>query len=168
MPPARAARPAPTRPVPTRPVSAGAAHEADAIAVRAARRGGVLGHALRWPTAAALLFCGVLHLPGDLAQPPDPGRLVPLAVALLCLPLGALLAVRDTPAVWRGAAVAALAVVALHIVGGVAFFNPLEGTLGAPYPWAGVAAVLGAGAAAVLAGVALAYRPHRPRTDEEA
>ncbi|MFD8148760.1 hypothetical protein [Streptomyces sp. NPDC059708] len=157
-PPARAARPVPAGPAP----------DADAIAVRAARRGGVLGHALRWPTAAALLFCGVLHLPGNLAQPPEPGRLVPLAVALICLPLGALLAVRDTPAVWRGAAVAALAVVALHVVGGVAFFNPLDGTLGAPYPWAGVAAVLGAGATAVLAGIALAYRPHRPRTDEGA
>ncbi|KIF04223.1 hypothetical protein PL81_19915, partial [Streptomyces sp. RSD-27] len=75
---------------------------ADATAERAARRGGALGHVLRWPTAAALLFCGVLHLPGNLAEPPGPGRLAPLAVALVCLPLGVLLAVRDTPVVWRG------------------------------------------------------------------
>ncbi|RKT02664.1 hypothetical protein BX286_0573 [Streptomyces sp. 3211.6] len=163
-PPGPAPQPPPVRA--TVPVPAPTA--ADAMAARAARRGGVLGHVLRWPTAAALLFCGVLHLPGNLAQPPEPGRLVPLAVALLCLPLGALLAVRDTPAVWRGAAVATLAVVALHIVGGVAYFNPLDGTLGAPYPWAGVATVLGAATAAILAGVALTYRPPCPRTDEGA
>ncbi|MFF4643426.1 hypothetical protein [Streptomyces sp. NPDC001389] len=162
------AGPAP-RPVPVRaavPVPLPAA--ADVIAERAARRGGggVLGHGLRWPTAAALLFCGVLHLPGNLAEPPGPGRLAPLAVALVCLPLGALLALRDTPAVWRGAAVAALAVVALHIVGGVVFFDPLAATLGAPYPWAGVAVVLGAGVSAVLAGLALTYRPPDRRTGE--
>ncbi|MFJ8159700.1 hypothetical protein ACIRBY_02090 [Streptomyces sp. NPDC096136] len=160
--------PAP-RPVPVRaavPVPLPAA--ADAIAGRAARRAGVLGHVLRWPAAAALLFCGVLHLPGNLAEPPGPGRLAPLAVALVCLPLGALLAFRDTPAVWRGAAVAALAVVALHIVGGVAFFDPLDATLGASYPWAGVAVVLGAGVSALLAGLALTYRPPDRRTGQGA
>ncbi|MGW1517166.1 hypothetical protein [Streptomyces sp. NPDC002287] len=137
-----------------------------AAGILAALGGDRLGRVLRWPTAAFLLFCGALHLPGNLAQPPAPGLLLPLAVALMCLALGVLLAVRDVPAVWRAAAVAALAVVALHIVGGVSSFAPLDGTLGAPYPWAGVAAVLTAGGAAVLAGLALASRPPGPGADD--
>ncbi|GLX22166.1 hypothetical protein [Streptomyces lavendulae] len=124
---------------------------------------GALGHVLRWPTAAALLLCGVLHLPGNLARPPAPQTLAALAVSLLCLALGALLAVRDSPPVWRAAAVAALAVVTLHVVGGLVLFDPLDGALGGPYEWSGVTAVLCAGTGAVLAGLALAYR--RPPAD---
>ncbi|AZM92523.1 hypothetical protein [Streptomyces sp. W1SF4] len=128
----------------------------------AAPAAGALGHVLRWPTAAVLLLCGVLHLPGNLARPPAPETLAALAVSLLCLALGALLAVRDAPAVWRVAAVAALAVVTLHVVGGLVLFDPLEGALGGPYAWSGVTAVLCAGTGAVLAGLALTYR--RPST----
>ncbi|UQX04358.1 hypothetical protein [Streptomyces sp. RerS4] len=128
-----------------------------------------LRHVLRWPTAAALLLCGVLHLPANPAEPPEPvpADLLPLAASLLCLGLGALLAVRDTPLVWRASAVTALAVVTLHIVGGIVFFDPLDGSLGGPHGWAGVTVVLGAGAAAVLAGAALKYRAPRPRTGGE-
>ncbi|MGW0392662.1 hypothetical protein ACWDYJ_17530 [Streptomyces sp. NPDC003042] len=134
-----------------------------APAARPVRPQGAPHHLLRWPTAAALLLCGVLHLPEDLAAlpAPTPGDLLPLAAALLCLVLGALLAVRDTTLVWRAAAVTALTVVTLHVVGGVVFFDPLEGALGGPHAWAGVTAVLCAGAGAVLAGVALKYRPPR-------
>ncbi|MET9604330.1 hypothetical protein ABZZ17_04585 [Streptomyces sp. NPDC006512] len=130
-----------------------------------ARPQGPLRHLLRWPTAAVLLLCGVVHLPGDLAlrPAPGPGDLPALAVALLCLGLGALLAVRDTALVWRAAAVTALAVVALHVVGGVVFYDPLDGALGGPHAWAGIATVLCAGAAALLAGVALKYPPDRTR-----
>ncbi|MFJ3876140.1 hypothetical protein ACIPW5_01620 [Streptomyces sp. NPDC090077] len=131
--------------------------EPDRVPAAAPARG-ALGHVLRWPTAAVLLLCGVLHLPGNLARPPAPESLAPLAVSLLCLALGALLAVRDTPAVWRAAAVAALAVVTLHVVGGLVLFDPLDGALGAPYAWSGVTAVLCAGTGAVLAGLALTYR----------
>ncbi|MCX4529810.1 hypothetical protein OG982_29630 [Streptomyces sp. NBC_01551] len=111
--------------------------------------------------AAALLLCGVLHLPADAAALPrmGPGDYLPLVVAGLCLGLGALLVVRDTPVVWRSAAVAALGVVTLHVLGGVTLFDPLEGAVGGPYAWAGIAAVLGAGAGSVLAGVALTRRP---------
>ncbi|WP_405977254.1 hypothetical protein [Streptomyces sp. NBC_00158] len=181
-PPARAAQPPPPQdppaaaPAPPEPVRAPAPPAPVAVAapappeedraapaepdrVRAAGPApGALGHVLRWPTAAALLLCGVLHLPGNLARPPAPESLAPLAVSLLCLALGALLAVRDTAAVWRAAAVAALAVVTLHVVGGLVFFDPLDGALGGPYEWSGVTAVLCAGAAAVLAGLALKYR----------
>ncbi|MCX5380641.1 hypothetical protein [Streptomyces sp. NBC_00091] len=153
-----AAAPAPVAAAAAAPVVAAPLPAPAAPARARAHPGGALRHVLRWPTAAALLLCGVLHLPGDLAQPPAPDGLAPLAVSLLCLALGALLAVRDTPAVWRSAAVAALAVVTLHIVGGVVLFDPLDGTLGGPYAWSGVTVVLCAGAGAVLAGLALKYR----------
>ncbi|MFD3874543.1 hypothetical protein [Streptomyces sp. NPDC058623] len=132
---------------------------------------GPLRHALRWPAAAALLLCGVVHLPGDLtAGRPAPalGDLLPLAVSLLCLGVGALLAVRDTVMAWRVAAVTALVVVTLHVVGGVVFYDPLEHALGGPHAWAGVATVLCAGAGAVIAGLALRYRPDRARTESGA
>ncbi|MFF3017654.1 hypothetical protein [Streptomyces sp. NPDC057939] len=128
---------------------------------------GPLRHLLRWPAAAALLLCGVVHLPGDLADRPAPaaGDLLPLAVSLLCLGVGALLAVRDTVLVWRLAAVTALTVVTLHVVGGVVLYDPLEGALGGPHTWAGIATVLCAGAGALLAGLALRYRPDRARSE---
>ncbi|MFJ9077442.1 hypothetical protein ACIRO3_19705 [Streptomyces sp. NPDC102278] len=124
---------------------------------------GALRHVLRWPVAAALLLCGVLHLPGDPAALSvlGLGDVPPLAVAFLCLVAGGLLALRDTPAVWRIGAVTALAVVALHVIAGIALVDPLEGSLGGSHAWAGVTAVLCAGAGAVLAGVALTYRPKR-------
>ncbi|MFF4452347.1 hypothetical protein [Streptomyces goshikiensis] len=116
-----------------------------------------LRHVLRWPVAVALLFCGALHLPVDAAALP----LMTPAVAVLCLGLGAVLAVRDTPVVWRSVAVAALGLVTLHVWGGITLFDPLDGAVGGPLPWAGTTAVLSAAACSVLAGVALTYRPAR-------
>ncbi|MET9467143.1 hypothetical protein ABZY44_20530 [Streptomyces sp. NPDC006544] len=140
--PVRAPDPAPARP-PTRSAS------------------GALRHVLRWPVALALLLCGALHVPGDVAglAAGDPGGLLALAVTLLCLTAGALLAVRDTPGVWRAGAVVALGVAALHVVGGAVEFDPFAGAVGGSLEWAGVAAVLSAAVGAVLAGVALQYRP---------
>lgn len=112
---------------------------------------------LRWPAALALLTCGVLHLPGGLtALPPEtPEGFLPLVAAVSSLVLGVLPVVRDTVPVWRAGAVAAVGVVALHVVGGVAGFDPLEGSwTGAP-AWAAAAAVLCAALAGVLAGLAL-------------
>lgn len=122
---------------------------------------GALRHILRWPVALALLLCGALHVPGDLAAlaSGDPGGLLALAVTLLCLTAGALLAVRDTAGAWRAGAVIALGVAALHVVGGVAGFDPLGGAVGGSLEWAGITAVLSAAAGAVLAGLALQYRP---------
>ncbi|MGW1772694.1 hypothetical protein [Streptomyces sp. NPDC002104] len=127
-----------------------------------ARQGtGALRHILRWPVAFALLLCGGLHVPGDLAglTSGDPGTLLALTVTLLCLTAGALLAVRDTAAAWRAGAVVALGVAALHVVGGVTGFDPLGGAVGGSLEWAGIAAVLSAAAGAVLAGLALQFRP---------
>ncbi|WP_329376281.1 hypothetical protein OG625_01930 [Streptomyces sp. NBC_01351] len=122
-----------------------------------AGRSQVLRHVLRWPVAIALLVSGALHLPADLAALPSatPGQWLPLLVTVVCLGLGALLALRDTAAVWRAGAVAALGVVALHVVGGVADFDPLAGAVGGSLAWAGVTAMLCAAAGAVLAGLAL-------------
>lgn len=81
---------------------------------------------------------------------------------MLCLGLGALLALRDTAVVWRAAAAAAVGVVALHVVGGVAGFDPLARAVGGSLAWAGVVAVLCAAVAAVLAGLALRNRQEDP------
>ncbi|WP_327256823.1 hypothetical protein [Streptomyces sp. NBC_01244] len=122
---------------------------------------GALRHILRWPVALALLLCGALHVPGDLAAlaSGNPGGLLALAVTLLCLTAGALLAVRDTAGAWRAGAVIALGVAGLHVVGGVTGFDPLGGAVGGSLEWAGITAVLSAAAGAVLAGLALQYRP---------
>ncbi|MFK0233936.1 hypothetical protein [Streptomyces vinaceus] len=126
---------------------------------------GPLRHLLRWPVAAALLLCGALHLPSDVtalsSQPPT--AVAALLATVLCLGLGTLIAVRDTAGAWRAGAVGAVAVVALHVVGGLAAFDPLEGAVSASQAWAGVTAVLCAAAAALLAGLALVNRPPRAR-----
>ncbi|MER6777963.1 MULTISPECIES: hypothetical protein [unclassified Streptomyces] len=126
---------------------------------------GPLRHRLRWPVAAALLVCGVLHLPSDVTalSSRTPTAFLPLLATVLCLGLGALIAVRDTAGAWRAGAVGALAVVVLHVVGGLAAFDPLEGAVSASQAWAGVVAVFCAAAAAVLAGLALGNRSPRAR-----
>ncbi|WP_030712296.1 hypothetical protein [Streptomyces sp. NRRL F-2580] len=119
-----------------------------------------LRHVLRWPVALALLVSGALHLPNDLTALPSaaPADFLPLLVALLCLGVGALVALRDTPGVWRAGAVTGTGVVALHVLGGSAGFDPLAGAVGSTLAWAGVTVVLCAAAGAVLAGLALRNR----------
>ncbi|MFD3780684.1 hypothetical protein [Streptomyces sp. NPDC058612] len=122
-----------------------------------------LRHVLRWPVAVALLVSGALHLPADLTllSTASPGGFLPLAVTVLCLAVGAVLAARDTPLVWRAGAVTALGVVALHVFGGATHYDPLAGAVGGSPAWAGVIAVLCAAAGAVLAGLALRNRQER-------
>ncbi|WP_030842993.1 hypothetical protein [Streptomyces sp. NRRL F-4474] len=117
-------------------------------------------HVLRWPVAIALLVSGALHLPQDLTAlaSASPLDLLPLLVTAVCLGVGALVAVRDTTAVWRAGAATALGVVALHVVGGSLAFDPLAGTVGGSRAWAGAAVMLCAAAGAVLAGLALRSR----------
>ncbi|MGW7460929.1 hypothetical protein [Streptomyces sp. NPDC054797] len=128
--------------------------------VAAAAGSAVLRHVLRWPVAIALLVSGALHLPKDLSALPSatPAHLLPLLVTALCLGAGALLALRDTPTVWRAGAATALGVVAVHVLGGSAGFDPLHGAVGGSVAWAGVAVVLCAASVAVLSGVALRNR----------
>ncbi|MFD8888912.1 hypothetical protein [Streptomyces sp. NPDC059566] len=126
-----------------------------------ASRDGALRHVLRWPVAAALLVSGALHLPNDLTalQSAAPVDYLPLLVTVLCLVSGALVALRDTAAVWRAGAATALGVVALHVLGGSLKYDPLAGAVGGTLAWAGVAVMLCAAGGAVLAGLAL--RNHR-------
>ncbi|MFJ9939962.1 hypothetical protein [Streptomyces erythrochromogenes] len=123
-------------------------------------RAAALGHVLRWPVAIALLVSGALHLPQDLTALASAGplALLPLLVTLVCLGVGALVALRDTTAVWRAGAVTAVGVVALHVLGGSLAFDPLAGTVGGSRAWAGAAVMLCAAAGAVLAGLALRNR----------
>ncbi|MCX5583702.1 hypothetical protein ACFV0H_36840 [Streptomyces erythrochromogenes] len=123
-------------------------------------RAAALGHVLRWPVAIALLVSGALHLPQDLTAlaSASPLGLLPLLVTLVCLGVGALVAVRDTTAVWRAGAATAVGVVALHVLGGSLAFDPLAGTVGGSRAWAGAAVMLCAAAGAVLAGLALRNR----------
>ncbi|GGQ13501.1 hypothetical protein GCM10010215_43010 [Streptomyces virginiae] len=125
-----------------------------------AARTPALRHVLRWPVAIALLVSGALHLPQDLMALPSasPLGLLPLLVTVVCLGIGALVALRDTTAVWRAGAATALGVVALHVIGGSLAFDPLAGTVGASQAWAGAAVMLSAAAGAVLAGLALRNR----------
>ncbi|WP_328929356.1 hypothetical protein OG429_35520 [Streptomyces sp. NBC_00190] len=142
----------------TQPVRAGPE------AVPAGSGSPVLRHVLRQPVAVALLVSGALHLPRDFAalSAAAPLDFLPLLATVLCLGLGALLALRDTAVVWRAAAAAAVGVVALHVVGGVAGFDPLARAVGGSLAWAGVVAVLCAAVAAVLAGLALRNRQEDP------
>lgn len=126
----------------------------------AASRGRAPQGVLRWPVAITLLVCGALHLPNDLTAVRFAGPVdcLPLLVIVLCPVSGALVALRDTAAVWRAGAATALGVVALHVLGGSLRYDPLAGAVGGNLAWAGVAVVLCAAVGAVLAGLALRNR----------
>ncbi|WP_329095251.1 hypothetical protein [Streptomyces sp. NBC_01439] len=133
-------------------------------APRAASRDRALRRVLRWPVAIALLGSGALHLPIDLTalQFAAPVDYLPLVVTVLCLVSGALVALRDTRAVWRAGAATALGVVALHVLGGSLRYDPLAGSVGGTPAWAGATVVLCAAIGAVLAGLALRNRREPP------
>lgn len=159
---------APARPVPyadprTRPPSPQAPPRSRKAPAERPEASPALRHVLRWPVALALLVSGALHLPADLTalSSASPAGFLPLAVTLLCLGAGAVLAARDTPLVWRAGAVTALGVVALHVFAGAAHYDPLAGAVGGSLAWAGVIAVFCAAAGAVLAGLALRNRQER-------
>ncbi|MFE5866371.1 hypothetical protein ACFQ77_38335 [Streptomyces virginiae] len=126
----------------------------------AASRDRALRRVLRWPVAITLLVSGALHLPNDLTALPFAAAVdyLPLLVTVLCLVSGALVALRDTTAVWRAGAATALGVVALHVLGGSLRYDPLAGAVGGALAGAGVAVVLCAAVGAVLAGLALRNR----------
>lgn len=159
--PARAVPDAEPRTRPPGPQAPPRSRQAPAVRPEASP---ALRHVLRWPVALALLVSGALHLPADLTalSSASPAGFLPLVVTVLCLGAGAVLAARDTPLVWRAGAVTALGVVALHVCGGAAHFDPLAGAVGGSLAWAGVIAVFCAAAGAVLAGLALRNRQERP------
>ncbi|GGS22406.1 hypothetical protein Snoj_23580 [Streptomyces nojiriensis] len=126
----------------------------------AASRDRALRRVLRLPVVIALLVTGALHLPNDATAVPfaAPVDYLSLLVTVLCLVSGALVALRDTAAVWRAGAATALGVVALHVLGGSLRYDPLAGSLGGTRAWAGATVVLCAAVGAVLAGLALRNR----------
>ncbi|MFE5558221.1 hypothetical protein [Streptomyces sp. NPDC056544] len=131
-----------------------------AVAPPVASRDRAPRRVLRWPVAIALLVSGALHLPNVPSAPQfaAPADYLPLLVTVLCLVSGALVALRDTAAVWRAGATTALGVVALHVLGGSLRYDPLAGAVGGTLAWAGVAVVPCAAVGAVLAGLALRNR----------
>ncbi|MET9423675.1 hypothetical protein ABZY06_23655 [Streptomyces sp. NPDC006540] len=115
---------------------------------------------LRWPAAAVLFACGLIHLPTDVAGLRSGGyaETLSIAVTVLCLIVAVWLAVRDTALVWAAAAGLAVGVAALHALAGVGTMNLLQSSLGDSFGWARAVAVLCAGACAFLAGSVLLRR----------
>lgn len=119
---------------------------------------------LRWPAAAALLTCGVIHLPTDFAGLRSGGSTdtVVLVVTLLCLVLGLWLGARDTARVWAAAGATAIGVVALHAVSGGSGSQLLQSSVGHSFGWASAVAVMCAALTAAMAGSALLRRQRQP------
>ncbi|MEU6879653.1 hypothetical protein [Streptomyces sp. NPDC046712] len=112
---------------------------------------------LRWPAAGAMLVCGLVHVPTDLADMRAGGNaeMLSVVVTVLCLLCGVWLAVRDTMIVWAAAAGLALGVIVLHGLESVGRVDLLNSSLGFTYTWARAAALLSALAVVALAGSTL-------------
>ncbi|MDF9810864.1 hypothetical protein [Streptomyces sp. SPB162] len=121
---------------------------------------------LRWPAAAALLVIGAIHLPSDIAglRTGDVAAGISLGIALLCLILAGLLAMRDTVWIWAASAAAAVVTVAVHsFAPAFSSVSVLRDSWGGTFTGATGLAVACAIAAALLAATALLLR-QRPRT----
>lgn len=119
-----------------------------------------VGSPLRWPATAALLACGVIHLPTDFAALRSGGYAdaVALVVTALCLVFGVWLAVADTARIWAASAATAVGIIAAHSLSGLGTVDLLRSSLGADFGWASLVAVGFAAVALVLSGVALMLR----------
>ncbi|MFC8828434.1 hypothetical protein ACFT9I_24160 [Streptomyces sp. NPDC057137] len=115
---------------------------------------------LRWPAAAALFACGVIHLPTDFAGLRSGGYAdaVSLVVTVLCLVFGVWLAVADTARIWAASAATAVGIIAAHTLSGLGTVDLLQSSLGADFGWASLVAVGCAAVALVLSGLALMLR----------
>lgn len=109
---------------------------------------------LRWPAAAALIVCSVLHLPRDFTILRSAGYADDLSLAIsgLCLVIGVWLAVQDTMRIWAAGAAAAVGVAAVYALSGFGTVALLGNSLGETLPWANVVAVSCAAITAGLAG----------------
>lgn len=115
---------------------------------------------LRWPAAAALFACGVIHLPTDFAGLRSGGYAdaVSLVVTGLCLVLGLWLAVADSARIWAASAATAVGIIAAHTLSGLGTVDLLRSSLGADFAWASLVAVGCAAITLLLAGTALTLR----------
>ncbi|MEU0954532.1 hypothetical protein ABZ353_19630 [Streptomyces niveus] len=115
---------------------------------------------LRWPAAAALLACGVIHLPTDFAGVRSGGYAdaVSLVVTVFCLVFGVWLAAADSARIWAAGAATAVGIIAAHTLSGLGTVDLLRSSLGADFAWASLAALGCAAVALVLAGTVLTLR----------
>ncbi len=122
-----------------------------------------LRSALRWPAAVALIVCGIIQLPTDLAGMRSGGQAETLSVVVtvLCLVCGAWLAVRDTMIVWAVAAGLAVGLIALHALASARSVDLLDSSLGSTFSAAKAITLLCAAAVLAMAGSAL-VRHTRP------
>ncbi|MFB7629796.1 hypothetical protein ACFC0M_02420 [Streptomyces sp. NPDC056149] len=124
--------------------------------------GGVLRSVLRWPAAAALVLCGLSHLPLGVSESHGgPSDAISMTIAVVYLLLAGCLAMRDTAVVWTTSAVAAVTVIVLHALSRAGVLVPLRSSLGDTTMWPELLAVGLAIVSAGLAGAALLLRPRR-------
>ncbi|MFE6686890.1 hypothetical protein ACFVFQ_10475 [Streptomyces sp. NPDC057743] len=124
--------------------------------------GGVLRSVLRWPAAAALVLCGLSHLPLGVSESHGgPSDAISMTIAAVYLLLAGCLAMRDTAVVWTASAVAAVTVIVLHALSRAGVLVPLRSSLGDASMWPELLAVGLAIVSAGLAGAALLLRPRR-------
>ncbi|MFD5322636.1 hypothetical protein [Streptomyces sp. NPDC127092] len=112
---------------------------------------------LRWPAAAALFACGLIHLPTDVAglRSGANASLLSVVVTLFCLVAGAWLAARDTATAWAATAAGTVGLLAVHVLAGARTVDVLQGSLGSRFAWAQALAVLTCAAVVALAAVTL-------------
>ncbi|WP_219852898.1 hypothetical protein, partial [Streptomyces solincola] len=112
--------------------------------------------ALRWPAAVALLVCGAVHLPVELAGlRAGSGALVSLVVTALCMVAAVVLVMRESPRAWMAAAMTAVGVFLVHTVAGDEAPLLLERSVGAAFTWSGTAALVASVLVVLLAGKVL-------------
>ncbi len=122
-----------------------------------------LRSALRWPAAVALIVCGFIQLPTDLAgvRSGAQAETLSVVVTVLCLVCGLWLAVRDTMIVWAAAAGLAIGLIALHALASARSVDLLNSSLGSSFSAAKAITLLCAAAVVALAGSVL-VRHTRP------
>ncbi|GAA3398628.1 hypothetical protein [Streptomyces roseoviridis] len=116
-----------------------------------------LRSALRWPAAAALFACGLIHLPTDVADLRSGGSasMVAVVVTVFCLVCGVWLAVRDSASAWAASAAGTVGLIGLHVLAGARTVDVLQSSLGSRFAWAQALAVLCGAAVIALAAAAL-------------
>ncbi|MGW6568914.1 hypothetical protein [Streptomyces sp. NPDC054975] len=116
-----------------------------------------LRSALRWPAAVALLACGLVHVPLDLAELRAGGQaeVLSVVVTVLCLLCGVWLAVADTMIAWAAATGLAVGVIVLHALESAGMVDLQNSGLAFTYTWAKAAALLSAVAVVALTGANL-------------
>ncbi|MFF6776696.1 hypothetical protein ACFY8W_24555 [Streptomyces sp. NPDC012637] len=112
---------------------------------------------LRWPAAAALLACGLIHLPTDVEGLRSGANtsLLSIVVTLFCLVCGAWLAMRDSATAWAATATGTVGLLAVHVLAGARTVDVLQASLGSRFAWAQALAVLSCAAVIALAAVTL-------------